>query len=267
MSTQKTPTRQEKRDAARAERKQQEAAAAAAAARKRRLGILGGVLAAAVVVVVLAIVLSSSGGSKDAPAKAQAGESVGGQNDVAAMLGGVATTGFTIGKASAPVTVTEFADPQCPICKNFSENVQPQLVQDYIRTGKAKLVLNLFPFIGPDSSRGAQFVAAAARQNRAWATLDLIYRNQGEENSGYMTDAFLTKVGSGVKGLDVKAALAARTTSSVTNALATSQTAVSRYGVDSTPTILVGRGSAEPTKIVNPSEQQLAAAIDKASAK
>jgi protein-disulfide isomerase len=109
-----------------------------------------------------------------------------------------------------------------------------------VRTGKAKLQLRLLTFIGPDSVTAASVLEAAGLQNRLWNAADLMYHNQGEENSGYVTDAFLSKILTGAGAIDVKRALADASSSKVTEALGATKTLASRYNVQSTPTLLVG---------------------------
>lgn len=50
-----------------------------------------------------------------------------------------------MGSKDAPVTVIEFADFECPFCKQSFKDVIPKLKQQYIDTGKVKLVYRDFP--------------------------------------------------------------------------------------------------------------------------
>jgi protein-disulfide isomerase len=62
-----------------------------------------------------------------------------------------------IGNANAPITVALYYDYQCPFCKQFEEQVMPQLNDKYIATGKVKVILKDFQFLGNDSTTGALF--------------------------------------------------------------------------------------------------------------
>jgi protein-disulfide isomerase len=232
-----SPTKRERRDAARAARLERERAAAAGETRRRRLIRLGGLLAAAVVIVVIAVAVSSGGGGKK---NAGSGGAVTGATTANQLMAGIPQRGITLGKADAPVTIAEFADPQCPFCRDFSNGQLPTIIDKYVRTGKAKLELHLLTFIGQDSLTAGRALAAASLQNKMWTATDLFYANQGEENSGYVTDAFLRRVLGGVNGLNVGKALTDAGSSKASQVLGTSQTLASRYGVDSTPTVLVG---------------------------
>ena len=248
MSQPSTPSKRERRDAARAERLERERAATAAASRKKRLSILGGLLAAAVVIVAVAIVISSSGGGGSKPKNASSGSGVADAAATQSLFAGLPQQGVTVGRADAPVTIVEFADPQCPFCKDFALQQLPKVVTDYVRTGKAKMELRYLAFIGPDSTKAANVLEAAGLQNKLWDASDLLYRNQGEENSGYVTDAFLKGILTGVGADDAKA-LSAAGSSAVTEQLGASKTLASRYGVSATPTILVGPTGGDLQKV------------------
>ncbi|HEX5924149.1 MAG TPA: thioredoxin domain-containing protein [Baekduia sp.] len=238
MSQQNTPTKRERRDAARAERLAHEQAAAAGAVRRKRLIQLGALFAAAVVIVVVAIAVSSGGSSKK-PSGAGAGGALQGVAATKSLLNGIPQKGITLGNPNAPVTIVEFADPQCPFCKQYTLNEMPSLVEKYVRTGKAKMELRLLTFIGPDSVTAAGVLLAAGRQDKLWNATDLFYRNQGEENTGYVTDDFLTKVLTGA-GADAAKVIAGAGDPAASQEIAAAKTLSSRYGVTGTPTILVG---------------------------
>jgi protein-disulfide isomerase len=236
MSQEDSPSKRERREAARAERIERERADAAGAARRRRLLQLGGLLAVAAVVVVVAVLVSSGGSSKKSAAT---GGSLQGVAETAKLLDGIPQKGITLGDPKAKVTIVEFADPQCPFCKDYTLNEMPAVIQKYVRTGKAKMDLRYLSFIGPDSLTAARVLEAAGLQNKMWNASDVLYRNQGKENSGYITTDFLTKVLK-AGGADPAKAFAAAGSSAVSSELGAAQTLASRYAVDSTPTVLVG---------------------------
>jgi protein-disulfide isomerase len=239
------PTKRERRDAARAERLERERAAQAAATRRKRLYQLGGLLGAAVLIVVIAIAVSSGGGKKSS--SGGDANSIQGVADTTSLFAGIPQKGITLGKASAPVTIVEFADPQCPFCKDYTLQEMPAVIQKYVKTGQAKMELRYLTFIGPDSIPAARALQAAGLQNKMWTASDLFYRNQGEENSGYVTDDFLTAILNGA-GVNATKALADADGSAVSEQLAEAKTLSSRYAVDSTPTILVGPTGGELKK-------------------
>jgi protein-disulfide isomerase len=258
-----TETRKERRATARAARDR--AAEAAQARRRQRLWILGGALAlAAVVVVVIAL---ATGGGSGKPAK-KAGEVVPGQKETAALFAGIPQSGNVLGEPRAPVTFVEFADLQCPFCREYTQSSLATLVNRYVRTGKVKMIFRDVSFIGTDSARAAQMAGAASLQNRLWQFVDLFYANQGEENSGYVTDDFLRKIGSGVSGLNVTRAMNDRGLPDVQRAMNEAQTDWQANGFSGTPSFLIGSTGGKLTaldvKTLGPSGFE--SAIDKALA-
>jgi protein-disulfide isomerase len=171
-------------------------------ARNRALIQLGAVLALAAVVVVGAILLS--GGDDDSPpAPAPAAKS---DNDPYA---GIPQSGIHLGKATAPATLVEIADLQCPFCAAYSRDVLPSVVRDYVSPARVRYELRLRSFLGRDSVRAAGAAAYAARENRMYQFADAFYRHQGPEESGYADRAFMKSIAE-LAGVDpVKAAAAA----------------------------------------------------------
>lgn len=253
-----TQTRKEQRAEARAERQRAEAARART---RRRLWQLGGVLGVALVVVV-AIVLVAGGGNSTP--KRRAGESVPGQTEVNARFAGIPQKGISLGDPKAPVTLVEFADLQCPFCKEYTLSVLPDLISNYVKTGKVRMEFRNVAFIGTDSVRAGQMAAAASLQNKLWPFVDLFYLNQGEENSGYVTDQFLTKIGGGVKGLDVSKAMNDRGIATVQKQLSTAQSDWTANGFSGTPSFLLGRtgGTLKALKITSFDLGQFTSKID-----
>jgi len=239
-----TPTKKERRDQARQERIAREQAEAARTARRRRFTRLGAVLGAAAVVVVILVAVSSSGGGSTASTSSSASSSaVAGTQASRSLLNGIPQKGLTLGNANAPVRVLEFADLQCPFCRDYTTGVMPGLVQKYVRTGKVRMEFHALAFIGPDSVRAARVAEAAAQQNKLWNVADLAYHNQGAENSGWATDGKLRSIAAAVPGLDVNQVFAARNSAAVTAQLKAASDLATRSGVNETPTFLVGRGS------------------------
>jgi protein-disulfide isomerase len=218
--------------------------ASTAAARRRRLGLLGAAaLVAAGVVVVL--ILISSGGSDNGGG---AGRPLEGTAGVNRLFEGVPQRGVTLGRADAPVTLVEFADLQCPFCAEYADRTLPTIVQRYVRSGRVRLELRLIAILGPDSGKARSAAAAAALQNRMWNYSELFYANQGQENSGYVTEPFLRLVADGIPGLDTERLLAERDSAAAHRLLARNDAAAAARSVESTPSFFAGRtgGSLAP---------------------
>jgi protein-disulfide isomerase len=248
-------SRKEQREQARAEREARESAERAKAQRNRRVLQLGAALAAAAVIVVVAIVISSSGSDK------KGGSSKGdaaGTSQSAQLLKGIPQTGTTLGSPEAPVTLTEFADLQCPFCRDYTISQFPSIVGKYVRTGKLKMVFKNYAFIGPDSLTAARAAEAAGNQNKLWNFIEVFYNNQGTENTDYVTDAFLTKIAKGA-GVDPTKMLADRQDPKIDTAIAKAQQDAQKAGVNSTPTFLVQKAG-QPAKKVAAAQVEAAIA-------
>jgi len=154
----------------------------------------------AVVVVAVLIVISqnqSDGGGGDA-------SSVEGAAEIETQLDGIAQQGMVLGEPSAKVTLIEFGDLQCPVCKGFAEEIIPPVVEGQVRDGEAKIEFRNFTIISAESIDAGAAAVAAGEQGRGWNFVDLFYKNQGIEASGYVTDDFLTAIAeaAGVPDID-----------------------------------------------------------------
>ncbi len=108
-----------------------------------------------------------------------------------------------LGKASSPITIIEFGDLQCRFCGRFARDTEPQINQTYIQTGKVNLVFKHFVTHGPDSMTAAMASQCANEQGRFWRFYELLYGNQGEENSGWASVDNLKKFASQIPGMDM----------------------------------------------------------------
>lgn len=234
-------SRAEQKAAARQKRIEAEQAAAAQEARTRRLQILGGVLVVAVVVVVALVVISSGGSSKKA---APVTGKPAGIAQVNARFAGLPQRDLVLGRPDAPVTMVEFADLKCPVCQGFTLSAFPTLVRKYVRTGKLRIQLRLQTFVGSpqgDSEKAARMALAAGQQDKLWTFADLYYVNQQDESTGYNTDAYLKRIGSGVKGLNVPKAMANRQDAAVTSELQNASSTFDAAGFTGTPSFQLGK--------------------------
>jgi protein-disulfide isomerase len=131
------------------------------------------------------------------------------------------------------------------VCQAYTLDSMPTLIQNYVRPGKVRMVFHQLPILGPDSVRAAQVAAGAAQQNRLWSFADLFYRNQGEENTGYVTPAFLAKIAAGAR-VNGAEALAQPPAGAATAQLAADQTLSNRYAFNATPSFLIGKTGGAP---------------------
>src|SRR5947209_6012130 len=183
-------SRTKQKEEARTRRLAEERARAERARRERRLRMLIGVLFGAAAVIAIAIVVSTSGGKSGGLKKGNQAQQISAQ--VQQLFTAIPQSGATLGNPSAKVTMTYYGDLQCPVCQDFTLNGGfSQLVANDVRSGKVKVVYRAFPTAthDPQTFQTQQVAAlAAGKQNRFWNYIELFYRQQGTENSGYVTD-------------------------------------------------------------------------------
>lgn len=212
--------------------------------RRNQLIVLG-VLAA--IILVVAIVVSQSG--SDDESSAPSGEAGSDSAKVEEQLDGIVQSGTFLGDPNAPVTVTEFVDLQCPFCGQFSREALPQVIDEHVRSGEVLLNLQILSFLGNDSTEAAEVAAAASLQNRMWQFVEVFYLNQGEENSGYVTEDFLAEIADASPGLDGPEALEQAGSPEAQAVLDEAEAQATEFGANSTPTFFISVDGGEPEEM------------------
>jgi len=90
-----------------------------------------------------------------------------------------------LGEPNAPITLIEFGDYQCHFCNVHFHNTEHSLLEDYISTGKVKMLFKDFTIIGPDSINAAHGTHCANDQGKFWEYHDILYTNWTGENDGW----------------------------------------------------------------------------------
>ena len=141
-------------------------------------------LIATVAVAVTSTVVTISHFTRDEPVAEPAA--------VSARFAALPQDGIRLGSPSAPATLVEFADLQCPFCGAYARDVLPTIIDRYVRPGKLKLELNLVTFVGRRLGQGRPAAPRPPRPRIAfWGFTDAFFAAQGQENTGYVTDDFL----------------------------------------------------------------------------
>lgn len=217
------------RETRREERLREDEQAGAAERRQRliKLGSAAGFLALVVLAVVVVVTQTqSSGGDASNIADTQA---------VNQLLDGIPQDAMTLGKPGAKVKLLEFGDLQCPVCKGYSEEVLPQVIESQVQNGEAKIDFRNFTIIGPQSTPAGAAAIAAGEQGRGWNFVELFYRNQGAEDSGYATDAFLTAIAKGAGVPDIARWNAERKSKRILSQVAATTAEAEQLGFSGTP--------------------------------
>lgn len=206
-------------------------------------------------IIVVALVVVSQGGDDSTDSE-----------PVKGLFAGIDQDGTSLGDPKAPFTMVEFGDLQCPFCADYDREVLPTVVEDYVRTGRLRLEFGPLTFIGPDSEEAARYAVAVGEQGHFWDFLDLIYRNQETENSGYVDEAFLAGLAAQIPGVDPDQAAAEMGSTAVSRVLDQARTDAQGAGISSTPSFLIGPrgGDLESLEVSRLDPESFTAAIDAA---
>ncbi|MDE2018807.1 MAG: DsbA family protein [Patescibacteria group bacterium] len=151
-----------------------------------------------------------------------------------------------LGNPNAKVTLVEYGDYQCPFCGiEFFAKTEPQIIQNYVNTGKVRYVFRDFAFLGAESTAAANAAQCAEDQNKLWPYHDALYtakvandKNGGGENDGFFSTAELLKVGQQL-GLDMSKFTPCVQNQSDLNIVNQEKSAATAAGINSTPTFFV----------------------------
>src|ERR671910_2941985 len=116
------------------------------------------------------------------------------------LYGGLEQDGDSLGSPEAPVTISIFNDLQCPECGRYQLEIVPELIEDLVRPGEARLELRHFS-IGPRQTTAAAFGATAAgEQGVQWQFAHLVYLNLDQAEVAGVDDEFLDRVAAAIPG-------------------------------------------------------------------
>ena len=239
MASRDQLTKKERREQARQERLEREAAERERQQRVKRMWQLGAAAALVVVVVVVAVVVSSSSGPSGLKKGGQ-GNQLG--RTVNAAIAGIPQSASTLGSPKAPVKLDYYGDLQCPVCQEFTLQSLPQVIQQDVRSGKLQITYRSLETATPDTTTFVtQQVAAlaAGNQNKLWQYIELFYRQQGQEGSGYVTESFLSGIAQQVPGLDLTKWKADRNNQALQNQVSADEQKAQSQNFNSTPTLVL----------------------------
>jgi protein-disulfide isomerase len=153
------------------------------------------------IIIAGAVYISSN---KPTPVAAPVATTQGTQQPVPAVdISQVKTAGEPfIGNVNAPITIAYWYDYQCPFCQRNEETAMPQLIKNYVDTGKVKIVFKDYQFLGADSQTLGQYSRAVwdIAPDKFYTWHKAVYDNQGTENTGWATKTKIISITSGVLG-------------------------------------------------------------------
>jgi protein-disulfide isomerase len=210
------------------------------------LAALLGLVGIAVAVVLIVVFAGGGSGSSSTSATVLPDAAA-----AARQFAGIPQQGNVLGKVSAPATMVEYIDLQCPVCREFETSVMPSIINRYVRTGKLRVEARPVAIIGDgvDSQRGRLGMIAAEAQNRAFNFAQILYFNQGAEDSGWLDDSMVASAAKSIPGVNVKALVDGAKGSAALDRSHTYDREAQTDGLTGTPFVLVGKTGGKLTAV------------------
>ena len=163
---------------------------------------------------------------------------------ITSLLGGIPEDGNVLGRPSAPVTLVWFGDLECPVCRKFVLGALPSVIRRWVRSGDLRIVYTSLETATrePETFREQQVAAyAAGAQHKAWYYIEIFYHEQGEEDTGYVTERYLDGIARQVPGLNLARWQRARKLSKYPAQIEGDAQAADKLGLTGTPSFQIGR--------------------------
>ena len=144
----------------------------------------------------------------------------------------------TLGDSNAKITILEWGDYQCTFCYKFHQNTLDIIEEDFVKTGKVKLVFKDFPLNGPASFLAAEAAYCAEDQEKYWQYHNELYKNWGGERTGWITRESLDRFAVTV-GLDLEEFNTCLDEQKYQNRVIKLHEFGKEIGIDATPSFLV----------------------------
>jgi protein-disulfide isomerase len=187
---------------------------------------------------------------------------ISGSEQTQQLIAGIPQDGSHLGPSDASVTITVFNDLQCSSCDDYELHTVDPLIEQYARTGDARLEFRHHSLGAAETTKAAYAAAAAGEQDRQWQYIDLLFRNQDEAPARTVSDEFLKDIGNAIPDFDLDAWTAARDAAQVKDRVEADAKLAAELGLRvSGPSVVVtGPGG---TKVLqdSPSKEQIDAAM------
>lgn len=161
------------------------------------------------------------------------------------------------GDKNAKVLLVEFADYQCPFCGAVSGFVpngpvasqmvqqdpswkpyEPNIINDYVKTGKVQYSYRDWPFLGVESTDAANAARCANEQGKFWDYHNYLFQHQAQENSGAFSKDNLKKFASDL-GLNASQFNSCVDSGKYSADVTADKNDGTKYGVSGTPTLYI----------------------------
>lgn len=154
----------------------------------------------------------------------------------------------TMGSSSAKITVMEISDYQCPFCKRQTQQIFPQLVNEYVKTGKVQYIFVDYPIaqLHPTAARSHEAANCAGDQGKYWEMHVSLFNNPVAKDDTALVAQAKTI------GLDVNAFQSCLTSGRHSASVQASVARMEQLGISGTPMTVIGLTPApgQPMKVV-----------------
>lgn len=144
----------------------------------------------------------------------------------------------SLGDPDAPVTIIQYADFQCVYCRMFALDIQPDLVKEFVETGRARIEWRHFPIFGEFSTQAAHAAACAHEQGAFWEYHDALYEKVGKLSAGAKNVDTLVEIAGSV-GLDTSSFRACVVEERYAEQISADFQSGREHGIVGTPSFLV----------------------------
>lgn len=172
--------------------------------------------------------------------------------------------GRAMGDPNAPVTIEVYEDFQCPACRDFTEQIEPQIADSYVSTGDVYYIYRHYPFLDSRAARKESHQAAnasmcAAEQDQFWHYHDTLFANWNGENKGAFSDKRLVAFAEAI-GLDMTDFESCFGQNTYRDEIDTDKASGDSLGVTGTPSVFVNGRILTPGRV--PSFSQISEAVE-----
>lgn len=158
----------------------------------------------------------------------------------------------TKGLATAPVTIYEMSDFQCPWCGRFARETMPTLDREYVATGKVRIIFVNFPLpMHANAVPAAELAMCAAKQGKFWPMHDQLFRTQDKWENLRQPGVFFLALGDSI-GADRDQLTTCVRTAATRDLVRSDAEGSARSGAHSTPTFWIEGGllsGAQPIEV------------------
>ena len=156
-----------------------------------------------------------------------------------------------LGSASAPVTIIEFGDYQCPNCKKWFLDTKPDIVTNYVDNEKANLIFVDIAFLGNDSMPASRATYCAEEQGKYWDYHGFLYTNQMGIDSGWASIDSLKGYANNL-GLDMDLFVICIDSGKYEKRVSFNTEESQKNGVTGTPTFIIVGPQGQQERILGP---------------